>query len=81
MQTKIPDSVLEAITAVVYWARSDESPDEILEYDIPILDDWIVKLGLLPPATTPMSGEDWDKFNAAKAAWEAARRYAGNREE
>jgi hypothetical protein len=68
---EIPDSVLDAITAVVYWARSSDDPDDILEYDIPLLDDWIVKLGLLPPAEYPITDEEWARFNAEKAAWEA----------
>jgi hypothetical protein len=67
---EIPGSVLEAITAVVYWARSSDDPNDILEYDIPLLDDWIVKLGLLPPSETPVTDEDWVKFNRAKAIWE-----------
>ena len=73
MKVEIPGSVLDAITAVVYWARSSDGPDDILECDIPLLDDWIVKLGLLPPAETPITDEDWIKFDAAKAAWEAGR--------
>jgi hypothetical protein len=73
MKTEIPNDVLGAITAVVYWARSSDGDDDILSYDIPLLDAWIVKLGLLPPAETPMMDEDWRKFNAEKAAWEAAR--------
>ena len=71
MKVEIPDSVLDAITAVVYWSRSSDGPDDILEFDIPLLDDWIVKLGLLPPAETPMTAEDWRKFDAAKAVWDA----------
>jgi hypothetical protein len=81
MKTEIPDNVLEAIAAVVYWARSDEGPDDILEHDIPVLDDWIVELGLLPLADTPITDEEWTAFKAAKAAWEAGRLHAGNREE
>jgi len=70
---EVPHSVLDAITAVVYWARRSDDDIGILTYDIPLLDDWIVELGLLPPAETPITEEDWIKFNAAKAAWEAGR--------
>jgi hypothetical protein len=76
MKIEVSEDILEAITAVVYWARSDECDDAILTYDIPLLDEWVVKLGLLPPADPPITDEDWAKFNAAKAAWEAARRHA-----
>jgi hypothetical protein len=72
---EIPDNILDAITAVVYWARSSDGPDGILVHDIPLLDDLIVELGLLPPAKTPITDEDWIQFDAAKAAWEAGRRH------
>lgn len=75
MKIEVSEDILEAITAVVYWARSDEGPDKILTYDIPLLDELVVKLGLLPPADPLITDEDWAKFNAAKAAWEAARRH------
>ena len=70
---EIPDSVLDAITAVVYWARSSDDDNDILSYDIPLLDAWVVKLGLLPPADPPITDEEWARFNAEKAAWEAGR--------
>ena len=75
MKVEISEDILEAITAIVYWARSDEGPDAILTYDIPLLDELVVKLGLLPPTDPPITDEEWAKFNAAKAAWEAGRRY------
>ena len=71
MKVEVPDSILGAITAVVYWARSSDEDGDILAYDIPLLDAWIVKLGLLPPANTPVTDEEWARFNAEKAAWEA----------
>jgi hypothetical protein len=75
MKTEVPEDILEAITAVVYWARSSDSDDDILMHDIPLLDAWVVKLGLLPAAAdAPNTDEEWAKFNAAKAAWEAGRR-------
>lgn len=76
MKTEIPDSILEAIVAIVYWGRSDDGPDYILSYDIPLLDDWIVALGLLPPAEIPKTKEEWAAFNAEKAAWEDGRPHA-----
>ena len=70
MTTEIPDSVLEAITAVVYWADSSDDDNDILSYDIPLLKNWIVKLGVSPPP--PMDPIITDE--AAKAGREAARR-------
>jgi hypothetical protein len=49
MTTEIPESVLDAIKAVVSWARGCDGPDGILERDIPVLEAWLVKRGLLPP--------------------------------
>jgi hypothetical protein len=79
MKTEIPDDVLEAIVAVVYWSRSADGDGDILSYDIPLLDRWVVELGLLPPANPPETEEEWAAFNAVKAAWEA--RHYGRREE
>jgi hypothetical protein len=75
MKVEISEDILEAITAIVYWARSSDSDDDILTHDIRLLDELVVKLGLLPPADPPNTDEEWAKFNAAKAAWEAGRRY------
>lgn len=58
MKIEISEDILEAITAVVYWARSADSDDTILRYDIPLLDEWVTKLGLLPPANPPITGLD-----------------------
>jgi hypothetical protein len=66
---EVPAAVLEAVTAVVYWSRSDEGDDGILAIDIPILDEWVTELGLLPPPNPPITDAEW-------AAWEAGRRYA-----
>jgi hypothetical protein len=54
MTTEIPDSVLTAIKRVVAWGHGCDGPDdvgvdEILEYDLPVFENWLTKLGLLPP--------------------------------
>jgi len=78
MTTEIPEDILEAITAVVYWARSSDDDIDILMHDIPLLDRWVVELGLLPPAKYPITDEEWIAFNEAGAAWKAGRRYAAS---
>src|SRR5262249_6277630 len=75
-QIDVPGAVFEAVTAVVYWSRSDEGDDGILAIDIPILDEWVTELGLLPPPNPPITDADWAEFKAAKAKWEAGRRHA-----
>jgi hypothetical protein len=49
MTREIPEEVMEAVKAVVEWSRGDDDPLGILESDIPVLDNWLVELGVLPP--------------------------------
>jgi hypothetical protein len=50
MTTEIPEDVLTAIKHIVAWGRGcEDDVDDILEYDAPVFDNWLTKLGLLPP--------------------------------
>jgi hypothetical protein len=52
MTTEIPDDVLAAIKAVVEWYRGSDGPDDIICNDLPVLEAWLVGLGLLSPRDT-----------------------------
>jgi hypothetical protein len=51
MRMEVSEDVLAAIKAVAEWCRGCDGPDEIIEHDLPVIDVWLVGLGLLPPPT------------------------------
>lgn len=53
MTMEVPDDVLTAIKDIVAWAHGCEGPDDVtfddvIVHDVPVLEDWLTKLGLLP---------------------------------
>jgi hypothetical protein len=47
---EVPDDVLTAARHVVAWARGcEDEVDTVIEYDAPIFENWLRRLGLLPP--------------------------------
>jgi hypothetical protein len=55
MTLEIPEAVLEVIKDVVRWSRGSNGHGEVSQSDVllgaPILDDWCVARGLLPPGS------------------------------
>jgi hypothetical protein len=57
MTTEIPEDVFVAIKSIVTWVHGcdgsgDVSIDDVIACDIPVLENWLTALGLLPPANT-----------------------------
>ena len=51
MTVEVPDDVLKAMKHFVEWAHSkDSSIDGIIVHDLPVFENWLTELGLLPPA-------------------------------
>jgi hypothetical protein len=49
MTVEVPENVLMALSSIVIWAHSDEDlVDYILQYDVPVIADWLEQRGLLP---------------------------------
>jgi hypothetical protein len=53
IKLEVSEEVLIACMHVCQWCRGSESKDEVgalevIEYDFPVLEDWLEKLGVLP---------------------------------
>jgi hypothetical protein len=52
MATEVPDNVLMAIISVVgYWRSIDPDDEDIIRRDLPVIYDWLERLGLRFPPT------------------------------
>jgi hypothetical protein len=49
MTGEIPNDVIKAVKHIVTWAHGcEDEVDDIISNDVPVLEAWLVKLGLMP---------------------------------